>query len=129
MPAKEKHSKCTMLGFLKKLPKGEAIPNECMSCKKLAECVMAKRAFDWYLGQEASMQSASSTSDILGMDYGDWKTEISKISRYRTSAKVDRVQKLMERGNQLKKEGKIHNYDEWRHFMWVLRNRCKEQPS
>ena len=129
VPAKENRSKCTMLGFLKQIPKGEPIPNECMSCQKLAECVMAKRAFDWYLGREASTQSASSTSDILDMDYGDWKTEISKISRYRTSVKVDRVQKLMERGNQLKKEGKIHNYDEWRHFMWVLRNRCEERPS
>ena len=52
--AKENHHECTMLGLLEKLPKGEPIPNECMSCQKLAECAMAKRAFDWYLGREAS---------------------------------------------------------------------------
>ena len=127
--AKESRSKCTMLGFLKQLPKGEPIPNECMSCQKLIECVMAKRAFDWYLGREASEKSVSSKSDVSGMDYGDWKTEISKISRYRTSVEEHRVQELVERGNRLKREGKVHNYDEWRHFMWVLKKRCEERPS
>jgi len=51
--AKENSSACTMLGFLKKLPKGEPIPNECVSCRKLVECSMAKRAFEWYIGQDS----------------------------------------------------------------------------
>jgi hypothetical protein len=42
-----------MLGFLEKLPKGDPIPKECLNCRKLVECAMAKRAFDWYLGQNS----------------------------------------------------------------------------
>jgi len=51
--AKENRSECTMLGFLEKLPKGEPIPNECLSCRKLVKCAMAKRAFEWYTGQNS----------------------------------------------------------------------------
>jgi len=50
--AEENRSECTMLGFLEKLPKGDPIPNECLNCRKLVECTMAKRAFDWYLGHD-----------------------------------------------------------------------------
>jgi len=50
----EKRSECTMLGFLEKLPKGDPIPTECLNCRKLVECAMAKRAFDWYLGKNSS---------------------------------------------------------------------------
>ena len=127
--AKENRSECTMLGLLEKLPKGEPIPNECMSCQKLAECTMAKKAFDWYLGREASAQSMSSTSDIRYMDYGMWKMEVLKISRHRLSVEVETVQTLIERGNQFKRQGKIRNYDEWAHFMWVLKNRYEEMTS
>lgn len=127
--AKENRSECTMLGFLKQLPKGEPIPNECMSCQKLAECAMAKRAFDWYLGREASAQSVSSISDIRDMDYGDWKMEILKISRYRISVEVETVQALIERGNQLKREGTIRNHGEWTHLIWVLKNKYREMTS
>ncbi len=49
----ENRSECTMLGFLEKLPRGDPIPTECMNCRKLVECAMAKRAFDWYLGQNS----------------------------------------------------------------------------
>ena len=63
------------------------------------------------------------------MDYGTWKMEILKISRYRISVKVETVQALIERGNQLKREGKIRNYDEWTHFMWVLKNKYREMSS
>jgi hypothetical protein len=52
MVARENSSECTMLGFLEKLPKGDPIPKECLNCQKLVECAMAKRAFNWYLGQE-----------------------------------------------------------------------------
>ena len=127
--AKENHSGCTMLGYLKKLPKGESIPGECMSCQKLAKCAMAKRAFDWYLGREASAQSMSSISDIRDMDYGNWKMEILKISRYRMSVEVETAQALIERGNQLKREGQIRNHDEWAHSMWVLKSKYREMIS
>jgi len=127
--AKENHSGCTMLGYLKKLPKGEPIPGECMSCQKLAECAIAKRAFDWYLGREASVQSVSSISDIRDMDYGNWKMEILKISRYRISVEVETAQALIERGNHLKREGQIRNHDEWAHSMWVLKSKYREMIS
>jgi len=52
--AEENRSECTMLGFLEKLPKGDPIPKECLNCRKLVECAMAKRAFDWYLGQNSA---------------------------------------------------------------------------
>jgi len=55
--AKENRSGCTMLGFLEKLPKGDPIPKECLNCRKLVECTMAKRAFDWYLGQNSAQNS------------------------------------------------------------------------
>ena len=52
--AKESNSECTMFGFLEKLPKGDPIPDECMSCQKLVECLMKKRAFNWYVGQDSA---------------------------------------------------------------------------
>jgi len=52
--AKENRSECTMFGFLEKLPKDDPMPDECMSCKKLVECLMKKRAFDWYVGQDSA---------------------------------------------------------------------------
>ena len=55
--AKEGSSECTMLGFLEKLPKGDPIPKECLNCRKLVECAMAKRAFSWYLGQDSAQNS------------------------------------------------------------------------
>jgi len=55
--AKENSSECTMLGFLEKLPKGDPIPKECLNCGKLVECAMAKRAFNWYLGQDSPQNS------------------------------------------------------------------------
>jgi hypothetical protein len=53
----ENRSECTMLGFLEKLPKGNPIPKECLNCRKLVECAMAKRAFDWYLGKNSAQNS------------------------------------------------------------------------
>jgi hypothetical protein len=53
----ENRSECTMLGFLEKLPKGDPIPKECLNCRKLVECAMAKRAFNWYLGQDPAQNS------------------------------------------------------------------------
>jgi hypothetical protein len=55
--AEESSSECAMLGFLEKLPKGDPIPKECLNCRKLVECAMAKRAFDWYLGQNSGRNS------------------------------------------------------------------------
>ena len=52
--AKEARSECDMLGFVEKLPKGEPIPNECMSCGKLVECSLAKKALNWYLGRNSA---------------------------------------------------------------------------
>ena len=54
---KENGSECTMLGFLEKLPKGDPIPKECLNCRKLVECAMARRAFDWYLGRISAQNS------------------------------------------------------------------------
>ena len=61
--AKEGSSECTMLGFLEKLPKGDPIPKECLNCRKLVECAMAKRAFNWYLGQDLAQNSENGRSD------------------------------------------------------------------
>jgi len=55
--AEESSSECAMLGFLEKLPKGDPIPRDCLNCRKLVECAMAKRAFDWYLGQNSAQNS------------------------------------------------------------------------
>jgi len=55
--AEENRSECTMLGFLEKLPRGDPIPKECLNCRKLVECAMAKRAFDWYLGKNSAQNS------------------------------------------------------------------------
>jgi len=49
---KESRSECTMFGFLQELPKDDPIPDECMSCQKLLECLLKKKAFDWYSGQD-----------------------------------------------------------------------------
>ncbi len=54
---KEGTSECTLLGFLEKLPKGDPIPKDCLNCQKLVECAMAKRAFNWYLGQGSPQNS------------------------------------------------------------------------
>lgn len=62
-------------------------------------------------------------------NYGKWRMEILKISRYRTSAQVETVQALIHNGNQLKRDGKISDYDEWAHLMWVLKNKYKEMAS
>ena len=55
--AKEGGSECTMVGYLEKLPKGDPIPKECLNCRKLVECAMAKKAFNWYLGQDSAQDS------------------------------------------------------------------------
>jgi len=55
--SKENRSECANLGFLEKLPKGDPIPKECLKCQKLVECTMAKRAFEWYLGQSSVQNS------------------------------------------------------------------------
>jgi len=55
--AEKDHSKCTMFGFLQELPKGDPVPDECMSCQKLVECLLKKNAFDWYSGQDSSKKS------------------------------------------------------------------------
>ena len=66
---RENGSECTMLGFLEKLPKGDPIPKECLNCQKLVECAMAKRAFNWYLGQEAVQDLENGRSNRAEM----WK--------------------------------------------------------
>jgi len=55
--AQEGHHQCTMFGFLQELPKGDPIPDECMICQKLVECLLKKDAFEWYSGQESSKKS------------------------------------------------------------------------
>ena len=65
--AKESSSECTMLGFLEKLPKGDPIPKECLNCRKLVECAMAKRAFDWYLGQNSAQNSENGRNNRAEM--------------------------------------------------------------
>jgi len=55
--AGKSHSECTMFGFLQELPKGDPVPDECMSCQKLVECLLKKNAFDWYSGQDSSKKS------------------------------------------------------------------------
>jgi len=66
---KENSSECTMLGFLEKLPKGDPIPKECLNCRKLVECHMAKRAFNWYLGQDSAQGSENGRNNRAEM----WK--------------------------------------------------------
>jgi hypothetical protein len=65
--AKENSSECTMLGFLEKLPKGDPIPKECLNCRKLVECAMAKRAFNWYLGQSSAQNSENGRNNRTEM--------------------------------------------------------------
>jgi hypothetical protein len=65
--AEESSSECTMLGFLEKLPKGDPIPKECLNCRKLVECAMAKRAFDWYLGQNSAQNSENGRNNRTEM--------------------------------------------------------------
>jgi len=65
--AEESSSGCTMLGFLEKLPKGDPIPKECLNCRKLVECAMAKRAFDWYLGQNSGQNSENGRNNRAEM--------------------------------------------------------------
>jgi len=67
--AKENSSECTMLGFLERLPKGDPIPKECLNCQKLVECAMAKRAFNWYLGQDSAQTSENKRNNRAEM----WK--------------------------------------------------------
>lgn len=55
--ARERRSECEMVGFLEKLPKGDPLPDECISCPNLVECALAKRAFDWYIGQKSTPDS------------------------------------------------------------------------
>jgi hypothetical protein len=53
---------CTVLGFARSLPEGEPLPDECMSCPKLLECMVAKDAFDWYVGQKTAQAQAPQQS-------------------------------------------------------------------
>jgi len=52
--AEKSPSECTMFGLLEKLPKDDPIPDKCMSCQKLVECLMKKKAYDWYTGQDSA---------------------------------------------------------------------------
>jgi hypothetical protein len=71
----------------------------------------------------------SSKSDIPHMNYAAWKLEVLKITRYRISLKTEVVQALIERGNELKREGRIRDYDDWSHLMWVLKNKYREMTT
>ena len=53
---------CTVLGFARSLPEGEPLPDECMSCPKLLECMVAKDAFDWYVGQKTAQTQSPQQS-------------------------------------------------------------------
>jgi len=55
--AEKRNSECTMFGFLEKLPKGDSIPGECMTCQKLVECLLKKKAFEWYSGESSPKKS------------------------------------------------------------------------
>jgi len=57
--AEKGDSECSMFGFLEKLPKGDPIPDECMSCQKLVECLLKKKAFEWYSGEGSPKKSES----------------------------------------------------------------------
>ncbi len=63
------------------------------------------------------------------MNYAAWKLEVLKITRYRISLKTEIVQALIERGNELKRERRIRDYDDWSHLMWVLKNKYREMTS
>ena len=57
--AEKGNSECTMFGFLEKLPKGDSIPDDCMTCRKLVECLLKKKAFEWYSGEGSPKKSGS----------------------------------------------------------------------
>ena len=71
----------------------------------------------------------SPKSDIHHLNYAAWKLEVLKITRYRISLKTEVVQALIERGNELKREGRIRDYDDWSHLMWVLKNKYRGMTS
>ncbi len=71
----------------------------------------------------------SSKSDFHHLNYAAWKLEVLKITRYRISFKTEVVQALIERGNELKRDRRIRDYDDWAHLMWVLNSKYREMTS
>jgi len=70
---------------------------------------------------------------IYKKNYSQWKTHVYVICHYEMpklglhKPSVKEIQALIERGAELKKEGKIRNCDEWAHSMWMLKNKLKER--
>lgn len=50
-------SECAIIGFVRALPQGEPLPDECISCPKLLKCMVARDAFDWYTGRKSPQES------------------------------------------------------------------------
>ena len=73
--------------------------------------------------------------DPHSLDFGKWTRCVQGIAyfhdrgRFNEDITVEKLQELIERGIELKREGKIRNYDKWAHTMWMLKKMRRELAS
>lgn len=70
--------------------------------------------------------------DPHSFDFGQWTRCVRNIARFQGKGRRDNVvtiEKLIERGIELKRQGKIRNYDKWAHTMWMLKKMQREMAS
>jgi len=59
--------------------------------------------------------------------FGQWESTVQAIFSYpKPEPTFEELEALIERGRQLKMEGKGPNYDRWAHSMWMLKRKLNE---
>lgn len=73
--------------------------------------------------------------DLHSLDFGKWTRCVQGIAYFQGRGRLDKVvtieelQELIERGIELRREGKIRNYDKWAHTMCMLKKMRREMAS
>ena len=64
---------------------------------------------------------------ISKRSFGQWEGTVHAVCcDPKPEPTVEEVEALIERGKQLKSEGKVPNYDKWAHSMWMLKKKLRE---
>jgi len=73
--------------------------------------------------------------DVHSLDFGKWTRCVRALARFHGKgrlnevATIEKLHELMDRGIELKRDGKIRNYDKWAHAMWMLKRMLREISS
>lgn len=73
--------------------------------------------------------------DAHSLDFGKWTRCVRRLAYIHGKGglgevvTIEKLQELIERGIELKRDGKIGNYDKWAHVIWMLKRMLREMAS